>query len=809
MDVTAPLIFFSIFIFASIALFLVYKYGIKKKTFEEALAEHKKQTSALLGPKIKPKEKKSKKAAKKANKEKAIPENGEMPDETESLDSKDVQDNVEMKPQPQVKSHKGKAALNKQTKEKIHVEFKEEPEEALEVKVPVEKEVKDVINKKDDLQKEAPKEERKQDKKKIKPQKQDVQQVGEKPNNAAGEPLATEKEKAKEEKATENILAPLVQESVVNTGKEKKKKKSEFNSKQQVIVAERDQLIHSIRNAELSRNEVQLLIDLLLNKQLEAPTVVDDWSEGKFDPVQKLKKQLADKEKQLEDEQEAHVGVQAKLKEVRNEQLAERAQLLQKIKASEDSKLELAAAHNRMQQRLQELEELRNKELTNFKRLLEENNNLVIQRAQFENTLLGYQETDNIIHGLKTENAQLTNDLQLLSQERQEQATNYQNCIIQNQAMQEELRRMGEYCKGLERNHGFVLTAKQDEIRQVADQLKIASENHTKEEQKLKDIIAQLTAEKEKLQEEKSLQINGSSEESKIHEVKVLNLTNELSSVKSELTSVSQSLLDAERQYKTEICVSQEKYNQLKNELEEQKNKNDELRKKNWKVMEALNAAESRNNKPVAANKDADINVDQITSEIKSREQNAQKEFIQRLFPEIDSLKTVSSTDWQNKYEQAIREHISQLQKTVSETSETAKLQKEVQVYKKVLDETDESLKSLQLRADQAERSWRQELAEKESEIQDLKNRITSHESQLQEKVLKLENQVVHEQSEKARLIEERQQLLNKSGVKSVQSDSMATIERLSEEVNYLKEQLRIEQSKNSEASVYQNGETS
>ncbi|CAH1127677.1 unnamed protein product [Ceutorhynchus assimilis] len=803
MDVTAPLIFFSIFIFASIALFLVYKYGIKKKTFEEALAEHKKQTSALLGPKIKPKEKKSKKAAKKANKEKAIPENGEMPDETESLDSKDVQDNVEMKPQPQVKSHKGKAALNKQTKEKIHVEFKEEPEEALEVKVPVEKEVKDVINKKDDLQKEAPKEERKQDKKKIKPQKQDVQQVGEKPNNAAGEPLATEKEKAKEEKATENILAPLVQESVVNTGKEKKKKKSEFNSKQQVIVAERDQLIHSIRNAELSRNEVQLLIDLLLNKQLEAPTVVDDWSEGKFDPVQKLKKQLADKEKQLEDEQEAHVGVQAKLKEVRNEQLAERAQLLQKIKASEDSKLELAAAHNRMQQRLQELEELRNKELTNFKRLLEENNNLVIQRAQFENTLLGYQETDNIIHGLKTENAQLTNDLQLLSQERQEQATNYQNCIIQNQAMQEELRRMGEYCKGLERNHGFVLTAKQDEIRQVADQLKIASENHTKEEQKLKDIIAQLTAEKEKLQEEKSLQINGSSEESKIHEVKVLNLTNELSSVKSELTSVSQSLLDAERQYKTEICVSQEKYNQLKNELEEQKNKND-----------------------------------QITSEIKSREQNAQKEFIQRLFPEIDSLKTVSSTDWQNKYEQAIREHISQLQKTVSETSETAKLQKEVQVYKKVLDETDESLKSLQLRADQAERSWRQELAEKESEIQDLKNRITSHESQalppktpdsngiqfayncieqslpfiideLQEKVLKLENQVVHEQSEKARLIEERQQLLNKSGVKSVQSDSMATIERLSEEVNYLKEQLRIEQSKNSEASVYQNGETS
>lgn len=45
--------------------------------------------------------------------------------------------------------------------------------------------------------------------------------------------------------------------------------------------AERDGLINSVRKAELSKYEIQLLIDLLLNKQLEAPAIINDWSEVK------------------------------------------------------------------------------------------------------------------------------------------------------------------------------------------------------------------------------------------------------------------------------------------------------------------------------------------------------------------------------------------------------------------------------------------------------------------------------------------------------------------------------------------------
>lgn len=43
-------------------------------------------------------------------------------------------------------------------------------------------------------------------------------------------------------------------------------------------------LLNLVRKAELSRSEVQILIDLLLNKQHEAPTI-EDWSEVTVCPV--------------------------------------------------------------------------------------------------------------------------------------------------------------------------------------------------------------------------------------------------------------------------------------------------------------------------------------------------------------------------------------------------------------------------------------------------------------------------------------------------------------------------------------------
>lgn len=809
MDIAVPLIFVGVLVIGSFSLFLVFKLGIKKKSYEEALAEHRKQTSALLGPKLKPKEKKSKKAAKKVNKEKSSGNNieNETPEETESPDPKNIAEKVIEKTSEKSKVTQQEKSVNPKGKPspkhpKIHVDFKEEPEE-VPVEIPVEKEVKEVINKKDDVRKsEQAKEEKKQPEKSSKKNKQQKQEIpAEKPTPPA-EPQPVEKDKPKEVKTVNSVATVSSNEPLPNTGKEKKKKKGDFNAKQQMI-AERDQLIYTVQHSELSRTEVQLLIDLLLNKQLEAPTVIDDWSEGKSDPVQKLKKQLAEKEKLLADEQELLVGVQAKLKEVRSEQLQERSQWQQKVRASEEGKIELVANHNRLQQKIQELDDLRNKDLVQLQRLVDDNNALKMQR---DSVVITCQETEALIHGLKTDNTNLNNELQRLQQQFQEQAATYQSNVMQQEAiLQEELRMSKEYIIDLERKSAFAIQAHAEEKR-------ILTDNMHKEEQRLQEIIKQLKLENRRLQEEKSIQMNGSSDDNKAHEVKMLNLTNELSSVKSELSSVNQRFHEAEKQYQTELKTSSDCCSQLQSELEEQKNKNNELRKKNWKVMEALNAAESRN-KPATVKTSESVDVDKLSSEIKNKERDSHKEFLQRLFPNLEGLKSVSVDDWQPEYQRLILQHVSDLEKQTSvavstgdQGEEVAKLKREILRYQSIIDDADGALKKLECNIEQEERKWRNQLAEKEAELEELKHR---HVCQLQNRVTSLEKQLEQERIENQRLLEERQQISNKHEVKTIHADSTATIEKLSEEVDRLKEQLRVEQTKNGDTNVYQNGKSS
>lgn len=65
MDFSIPLVFIGVFIVACLSLVFVYKYGMKEKSYEEAVAEQRQHTNALLGVKPKPKEKKPKKPSKK------------------------------------------------------------------------------------------------------------------------------------------------------------------------------------------------------------------------------------------------------------------------------------------------------------------------------------------------------------------------------------------------------------------------------------------------------------------------------------------------------------------------------------------------------------------------------------------------------------------------------------------------------------------------------------------------------------------------------------------------------------------------
>lgn len=89
--------------------------------------------------------------------------------------------------------------------------------------------------------------------------------------------------------------------------------------------------------------------------------------------------------------------------------------------------------------------------------------------------------------------------------------------------------------------------------------------------------------------------MNGSTEVAKNQEVQILNLTTELSFLKLQLTKFQQTLHEEQAKYLQDQKAADHKRQQLESEIDEHRSKNDQLRQKNWKLVEALKAAESRN----------------------------------------------------------------------------------------------------------------------------------------------------------------------------------------------------------------------
>lgn len=122
-------------------------------------------------------------------------------------------------------------------------------------------------------------------------------------------------------------------------------------------------LIRDLSRADLTKNQIQVLIDFLLNKQSD--TIVRDpteWSEGKSDILQKIRKQLQEKEAQLKNEQDALSGMQMKLKDLRAEFNNEKIQNNAALKAHMEQMHNLKAEIKGLQTEIQFLNEKHNNE---------------------------------------------------------------------------------------------------------------------------------------------------------------------------------------------------------------------------------------------------------------------------------------------------------------------------------------------------------------------------------------------------------------------------------------------------------------
>lgn len=144
--------------------------------------------------------------------------------------------------------------------------------------------------------------------------------------------------------------------SVVVEEKPTKKKRSELSASavDGFVSDDITPLIREITKADLTKNQIQVLIDFLLNKQADT-RIADpsEWSEGKSDLMQKLKRQVQETEAKWRNEQDQLLGTQKKLKELRSELNNEKIQANATIKMISEqmhaSKLEVKSLQAELQ----------------------------------------------------------------------------------------------------------------------------------------------------------------------------------------------------------------------------------------------------------------------------------------------------------------------------------------------------------------------------------------------------------------------------------------------------------------------------
>uniref|UniRef100_F6QQT0 Kinectin 1 n=1 Tax=Ornithorhynchus anatinus TaxID=9258 RepID=F6QQT0_ORNAN len=213
-----------------------------------------------------------------------------------------------------------------------------------------------------------------------------------------------------------------------------------------------------------------------------------------------------------------------------------------------------------------------------------------------------------------------------------------------------------------------------------------------------------------------------------------------------------------------EISSLQSEVDALKNAVEQQRKKNNDLREKNWKAMEALASTEK-------------LLQDKVNKTAKERQQQLEaaesraKEVLQDLFPSVSLPSTLAM---EQKLKEAEESH--------------ALLQLDCEKYKSVLAETEGILKRLQLSVEEEESKWKIKVDDSQKALRQMKSSF----SPLEQEVERLRG----ENKEVETLKREREHLeteLEKAEIE--RSTYVSEVRELKTQLNETLLKLKIEQS--------------
>ncbi|KFP31400.1 Kinectin, partial [Colius striatus] len=402
-------------------------------------------------------------------------------------------------------------------------------------------------------------------------------------------------------------------------------------------------------------------------------------------------------------------------------------------------------------------------------------------------------------------------ELQTLLKGKENQVKNMEALLEEKE---KEIFQKGEWLQG-QKDTIVQLTSKVQELeqqnlqqlQQVPDASRVQDlENLLKggEEQmkKLKAVVA----EKEREIASQVKQLQDVQKENESFKVQIQELTQE--NCKQVQFPIVVLLSEAKGEGEKEIASLQNELASQRSAFEQQRKKNNDLREKNWKAMEALASTEKLLQDKVNKTAKPFFWQHLEAAEVETRK------LLQMLFPKVSLPSNVSHSEWICGFEKMAKEYLREasgsedakaMEPKLKEAEEMhILLQFECEKYKLVLAETEGILQRLQRSVEEEERKWKIKVEESQKELKQMRSSVVSLEHEverLKEEVkevetVRAEREHLESELEKAEIerstyvseVRELKDLLTELQKKL--DDSYSEAVRQNEELNLLKTQL-------------------
>ncbi|XP_031218358.1 kinectin isoform X20 [Mastomys coucha] len=234
-----------------------------------------------------------------------------------------------------------------------------------------------------------------------------------------------------------------------------------------------------------------------------------------------------------------------------------------------------------------------------------------------------------------------------------------------------------------------------------------------------------------------------------------------------------QTVISAKDKQITDLCNELES---LKNAVEHQRKKNNDLREKNWEAMEALASTEK-------------MLQDRVNKTSKERQQQVEaielesKDLLKRLFPTVSVPSNLNYSEWLRGFEKKAKaciagtsdsEAVKVLEHRLKEANEMhTLLQLECEKYKSVLAETEGILQKLQRSVEQEESKWKIKAEESRRTIKQLRREREHLELELEKAEMERSTYVMEVRELKTQLSETHSKLQNEQAERKKVADDL------------------------------------